>query len=817
MNKYIYKKGVAVTVLLCLIGAAFLPHCYAGNKNETTLPQPHWNENGVSYNPGQSLYPFKIFLRDTPLTGLIESPPEYGPTHGVLFCYKTGHWHEVVSDVVSALTQNQSCDEIAYVVVSSQYEMNSAINRFTSDGANLSKVEFFIQPTDAIWIRDYGPHFIWQNAALSLVDSNYYYQRSLDDFIPTLVGDHHLLMPTYDMGLHYQGGNFQPGPNRTGFATSLVLSENPVSQGFNETYIAELYQTFQGIDDLHIMPQLPTGVDLTGHIDMWMNIIDDDTVIISEFIPGSDPTAITITENAVVYMQNLGFTVYRTPAWNANHPDTNYWTHWTYTNFFRVNNRIFVPTYGENYPDYEDEDAAALAAFQAAVDSSIEIVEIDCYPIIWAAGAIHCIVMQVPRFTSPEPAVHLISPNGGEFLTSGTTYTIEWVATDTHNQALSRIDLYYSVDDGATYEFIASTNDTGFYEWTVPEVETQQAKVKVVAIASDSDETETESIDVFEIGTAFQIIYDFSAGAGIDHHCYGDQTSSWYLIDGQQKPVTTELSSTDYEKLAFSDATGGDYDSNRYQSSTPSGSYESTHVFEFSITVNPENILDLEILWEGYGDDCTQVELYIWDHVEEQWGDISHRYNQNRYLDCWAGNYDGFLKQHIRSDLHRYLSSEGVLTLLLYDETFGQKTFHDYIGITAAVTNMPPEAPVITGEQQGNAGDEYTYTFISDDPGDDEVFYWIDWGDDSPAVEWDGPYPSGQIVEINHVFEEKGDYIIRAKAKDVLGAESTWGTLSVTMPKSTNVLSMVLEFLENHPLLYKLLQFFIQQVELFIQ
>ena len=53
----------------------------------------------------------------------------------------------------------------------------------------------------------------------------------------------------------------------------------------------ELYQTYQGIDTLHILPRLPGSVDGTGHIDMWFYLVDEDTVIISEFIPGSNATA----------------------------------------------------------------------------------------------------------------------------------------------------------------------------------------------------------------------------------------------------------------------------------------------------------------------------------------------------------------------------------------------------------------------------------------------------------------------------------------------------------------------------------------------
>ena len=54
------------------------------------------------------------------------------------------------------------------------------------------------------------------------------------------------------MGLYYSGGNFQPGPNRSGYTTSLINVDNPTTEGFNESFIAELFQTYQGIDTLHV-------------------------------------------------------------------------------------------------------------------------------------------------------------------------------------------------------------------------------------------------------------------------------------------------------------------------------------------------------------------------------------------------------------------------------------------------------------------------------------------------------------------------------------------------------------------------------------
>ncbi len=47
---------------------------------------------------------------------------------------------------------------------------------------------------------------------------------------------------------------------------------------------------------------------------------------------------------------------------------------------------------------------------------------------------------------------------------------------------------------------------------------------------------------------------------------------------------------------------------------------------------------------------------------------------------------------------------------------------------------------------------------------------------------WIGPFPSGQQQTVNHTWNKKGTYTIKAKARDSHEQESDWGTLSVTMP-----------------------------------
>jgi rhodanese-related sulfurtransferase len=135
-------------------------------------------------------------------------------------------------------------------------------------------------------------------------------------------------------------------------------------------------------------------------------------------------------------------------------------------------------------------------------------------------------------------------------------------------------------------------------------------------------------------------------------------------------------------------------------------------------------------------------------------------------------------------------------------------------GITAWINagypirnNTKPLAPTISGPTHARAGEEYEYEFSTTDDEGDAVYYWVLWGDGCPAVEWIGPYTSGEIVKLNHTFENQGTYNITAKAKDFYGNESDIGSLEVTMPKNKELaIRPLLQLLERFSNIYRILQ-----------
>ena len=125
--------------------------------------------------------------------------------------------------------------------------------------------------------------------------------------------------------------------------------------------------------------------------------------------------------------------------------------------------------------------------------------------------------------------------------------------------------------------------------------------------------------------------------------------------------------------------------------------------------------------------------------------------------------------------------------------------------------NQPPEKPETPdGPSSGNSGTEYSYSTSSSDPDGDHLYYWFDW-DDGTDSGWLGPYDSGDIVSISHVWNSRGNYEIRVKAKDGDGAQSEWSDpMTVSMPKNSQLFSLLITFVERlverFPILFSLVE-----------
>lgn len=118
----------------------------------------------------------------------------------------------------------------------------------------------------------------------------------------------------------------------------------------------------------------------------------------------------------------------------------------------------------------------------------------------------------------------------------------------------------------------------------------------------------------------------------------------------------------------------------------------------------------------------------------------------------------------------------------------------------AIVLNDPPNTPSISGPATGTPGVIYLYTFMTTDPNGEDVYYYVDWGDNSNSG-WIGPHSSGEQATATHSWSTQGTYTVKVKAKDTCGDESDWGTLDVVMPLDLQGNQLLLKIMQQLSLL----------------
>jgi len=116
------------------------------------------------------------------------------------------------------------------------------------------------------------------------------------------------------------------------------------------------------------------------------------------------------------------------------------------------------------------------------------------------------------------------------------------------------------------------------------------------------------------------------------------------------------------------------------------------------------------------------------------------------------------------------LDGDTVLIGAVYDDDNGLDSGSVYV---FKGPNQPPNPPTITGPTEGKVGIAHGFNITTIDPDGDEVYYFIDWGDNTTSG-WLGPFTSGQQMTVSHTWDKKGEYLIKSKAKDVSELESNW-------------------------------------------
>ncbi len=407
----------------------------------------------------------------TPPSGPVHCAAEYEPMQAILVAWNGSSGQTAILATMGAnITTIGNAD---LYVVGTTGQQSAANTALTNAGANMARVKFFTYTTNTIWIRDYGPRYIYQGDCRAIVDHTYNRPRAADDNFPQWFGPQKK-QPVYDIPLIHGGGNYHLSALGDSYATLLISNENPT---LTNPQIISHWANFQNVNTT-ITAAFPTSVDSTQHIDMWMQILGDRQVMISDWPNNSGSAQDIVCDNTAAYLQSIGYTVHRVPARSIGG------THYTYCNTVICNDLLLLPTYTNSTIVNAGHNTDALNAWKTAWETTPQrkVVQVNCQAIVTSAGVMHCIAMHVPTPRGgTNPTAYLKSPNTSATYNPGDIVPLSWITDD--DVSVSNVDLQLSLDSGATWPVtIASAiADDGSENWTVPSLFSTHARLRVVA------------------------------------------------------------------------------------------------------------------------------------------------------------------------------------------------------------------------------------------------------------------------------------------------------------------------------------------------
>ncbi|KAJ3000457.1 hypothetical protein HDV02_005322 [Globomyces sp. JEL0801] len=302
-------------------------------------------------------------------------PAEYEPVSAVVVGYAG---YTSMLQKIGQATTNQGGAEFWAVGGPSQIS-----------GVSSSKYRQIDLPLDSVWMRDYGPVGIREDTrAVSVIDTVYrhYRQRVNDDKLPSALANLQGLS-TFKMPLILDGGNFMVDSYNNLYMTKRTYSWNSDKTAAQVDALLKEYFSIKNIYTFDYAGFPGNPADGTGHIDMFIKLLNDHTVLIST--SDTQPQK-GVAEQAVAFFtgrtaaDGVPFKVITVKGWVKS----GVW--YTYSNSLIVNNVVIMPSY-QGSPN----EAAAIAAYKSGM-SGVQVVTVPSDESIVAGGSIHCITQNIP-------------------------------------------------------------------------------------------------------------------------------------------------------------------------------------------------------------------------------------------------------------------------------------------------------------------------------------------------------------------------------------------------------------------------------------
>ena len=255
-----------------------------------------------------------------------------------------------------------------------------------------------VRTTDS-WIRDYGPNFLLDaTGALAFNHwifnawGNKYESLLRDADVPrrleTLAG-----VPRFDPGIVLEGGSIDVNGEGTVLTTEQCLLHPNSNPSLSRDDLDGYLRDYLGVSHVIWLGEGIEGDDTDGHVDDITRFVAPETIVTVVEDDPTDANHAPLQDN--LRRLQLARTAAGTPYRIVTLPMPGYVMAdgdrlpASYANFYIANGVVLLPVYGHA------NDTVAAEILQPLFPGR-RIVPIQCEPLVWGMGSIHCVTQQQP-------------------------------------------------------------------------------------------------------------------------------------------------------------------------------------------------------------------------------------------------------------------------------------------------------------------------------------------------------------------------------------------------------------------------------------
>ena len=291
-------------------------------------------------------------------------------------------------------------------------EATEQVVRLRCAFAGARKIRFHRVQTVDSWIRDYGPNFLTNdkgglvyNDWLFNAWGNKYEELAKDSAIPARLAGV-LNVPYFEPGVVMEGGSIEVNGAGVVMTTEQCLLNPNRNPHLDRLGIEQYLKGYLGVEKVLWLGEGIVGDDTDGHIDDIARFVSPTTIVCALEEDPADANYKLLQDNFerlqhVTDVQGRSFELVTLPMPGPVGGTSAGGTRGlerlpaSYANFYIANNVVLVPIFGCA------NDRRALETTQRLF-SDRRVVGINCEPLVWGLGTIHCVTQQQPE---PDPQI----------------------------------------------------------------------------------------------------------------------------------------------------------------------------------------------------------------------------------------------------------------------------------------------------------------------------------------------------------------------------------------------------------------------------